>query len=86
MKNLTIRNLPEETLNKLRLRAARHRRSMNSEILIVLDQGLERSVEISSPAPAREVRNDLLTTLAGAWAGDDWQSRIDALYGQEFSS
>jgi plasmid stability protein len=40
MPNLTLKNVPEELLLRLRARAQEHRRSLNSEILTVLDAAL----------------------------------------------
>jgi antitoxin FitA len=49
MANLTIKGIPDELLDHLRKQAARHRRSLNSEIIHVL----ERSVA-SHPITAAE--------------------------------
>ena len=38
MSSLTIRNLPEETHRALRVRAARHGRSTEAEVRVILEQ------------------------------------------------
>lgn len=38
MPNLTVRNLPEETHRALRVRAARHGRSTEAEVRIILEE------------------------------------------------
>ncbi len=40
MANLTVRNIPDELLNKIRLLSIIEKRSVNSEILMVLEKGL----------------------------------------------
>jgi len=37
---LTIRNVPEETKSRLRIRAAEHGRSMEAELRVILDSAL----------------------------------------------
>ena len=44
MVSLTIRNIPEEILRRIRIFAARERRSMNSEMLIVIEEGLSSRI------------------------------------------
>jgi len=44
MVNLTIRNIPEEIMKRIKILAARERRSMNSEILIVIEEGLSSRI------------------------------------------
>ena len=46
MATLTIKNIPDEVYEQLKQRAARHRRSVNSEVIVCLEQVLgSRSVE-----------------------------------------
>ncbi len=48
MPNITVRNIPEDLLDKLRTLSEIERRSLNSEILIALERGVEseyKSVE-----------------------------------------
>lgn len=45
MATLTIRNVPDETKRRLRIRAAEHGRSMEAELRAIIDDALEK------PAP-----------------------------------
>lgn len=40
MPGLTIKGIPEEVVKRLRLSAARHRRSLNSEVIVSLERSL----------------------------------------------
>lgn len=44
MVSLTIRNIPEEILKRIRIFAARERRSMNSEMLMVIEEGISSRI------------------------------------------
>jgi len=48
MVSLTIRNIPEEILKRIRILAAKERRSMNSEMLIVIEEGLASKISSDS--------------------------------------
>ncbi len=41
MPALTIRNVPEETKKRLRIRAAEHGRSMEAELRVIIDDALD---------------------------------------------
>lgn len=42
MPNLTIRNIPVDVMNKLKTLSEIERRSINSEILFIIEKGLRR--------------------------------------------
>ncbi len=42
MPSITVRNIPDDVYERLRERAAAHRRSLNSEIVACLEQSLTR--------------------------------------------
>jgi plasmid stability protein len=48
MATLTIRNVPDETKRRLRIRAAEHGHSMEAELRAIVERALE------SPKPAKE--------------------------------
>ena len=52
MKALHVRNVPEETLRGLKRRAARHRRSLQQELQVVLEQAA-RMLPEEEPAGSR---------------------------------
>ncbi len=88
MVNITVRNIPTEILKKIRILAAKERRSLNSELLITLEAGLcalmeEKSMQefaeaesgakkVSSP----EVRALLWKNLFGAWVDERSVSQV----------
>ena len=63
--SLTIRNIPEPVLDRLKARAARHRRSMQGEVLDILESAaLEPETRLSGAAALARVRALGLTTRA----------------------
>lgn len=50
---LTIKRLPDELYQQLKTRAAAHRRSLNSEVLVCLERAVAASVSDPSAALAR---------------------------------
>lgn len=73
MINLTIRNIPDELLKRIRLLARRERRSMNGQILMVLEKGMRSDTAggISSGEFAGEIAGELRVRLweelCGEW-------------------
>jgi plasmid stability protein len=45
MKSITLRNIPDQLLDRLRTLSIIEKRSLNNEILIVLEKGLTRESE-----------------------------------------
>ena len=90
MVSLTIRNIPEEILKRVRILAARERRSMNSEMLIVIEDGLSLRIAQESGASSQGIltgsggqslsaagREKMWTELCGEWR--DERSERDAV-------
>ncbi len=71
--NITIRNIPEEVMDKIRTLSKVERRSLNSEILVVLEQGLSeklgRLFNIKSNM-TRELQVNIWRNLAEKWEDD----------------
>ena len=69
MSTLTIKNIPPELYKRLKARAAQHRRSINSEVIVCLEQILRSTrLDVSTLlARAREVRR----YTEHAWLTDD---------------
>jgi len=70
MASLTLKNLPEDLLARLRARAASDRRSLNREVLHLLDRALsapegERLHEYRAQA---EAQLEAWRRIAGRWA------------------
>lgn len=91
MVGLTIRNIPEELLRRIRILAARNKRSMNSEILLIIEDGLQQriaDVAVSGNLPhsydrnlSFEAREAMWNDLSGEWKGDrPIQELIDEVY------
>ena len=70
MANLTVRNIPDELLNKIRLLAILEKRSLNSEILMVLEKGVSKESD-SAKYAKYQLSNDtqikLWQNLCGRW-------------------
>ena len=58
MKSITVRNIPDEILEAARTLSIKERRSLNNEILILLEKGLDRffypSNQISKKSMVKE--------------------------------
>jgi plasmid stability protein len=84
MASLTIRNIPEETLSKIRKLSALERRSVNSEMLVIIERGA--SMEMTERAKTRRpVPKDLQVrmwrSLSHEWQDTrSTQEVIDAIY------
>jgi predicted secreted Zn-dependent protease len=55
MPNLSIKNVPDEVLDKLRERASRHHRSIQGELMALLSAALESQASGGEPPGAPEV-------------------------------
>ena len=70
MANLTVRNIPDELLNKIRLLSIIEKRSVNSEILMVLEKGLAKesdSVKYVRNQLSNDTQIKLWQNLCGRW-------------------
>lgn len=71
MVNLTVRNIPDTILQHVRFYAIGSRRSVNSELLVLLEEGLSaRTRESSADRPAEfsaGSRERLWKELSGSW-------------------
>ncbi len=68
MPNLTIRNMPEELLRNLRRLSKKERRSLNSEVLVLLEKSLqEYTLEKHSDTVSVEAQTEIWSKLAGEW-------------------
>jgi plasmid stability protein len=70
MANITVRNIPEELLNKLRTLSTLERRSLNNEILVILERGIARESNRNSRMTASQPKDAQLKVwenLCGRW-------------------
>jgi plasmid stability protein len=73
MASITVRNIPEEILEKIRILSETERRSLNSEIVSLLEYGLKGYGKGGMTASAsRELQTSIWESLSGAW--DDARS------------
>ena len=56
MPSITIRNIPEDLLAKIKERAKKERRSLNNEILKSLEESEAKSFDFTSDWPLEELR------------------------------
>ena len=81
MVSLTVRNIPENLLKRIRIFAVRERRSTNSELLILLENGVKERIRLetgkNTSGDERDVaslpvvmREKLWNELAGQWSDD----------------
>jgi plasmid stability protein len=57
MPNLSIKNVPESLLSRLRERASRHHRSLQGELMALLSAAVESPASPAAPLPANEPPN-----------------------------
>ena len=72
MPALTVRNIPDETMDGLHRRAKRARRSLNGEILLIFEDAVEgRDSSVSRKQERKSTsaldRKSRLKALAGSW-------------------
>jgi antitoxin FitA len=62
--NLSIKNVPDDVAEELRRRAARNRRSLQGELLVILEETVARNSRLSPSELLREIRSVGLRTPA----------------------
>jgi plasmid stability protein len=70
MANITVRNISDDSLNRLRILSAIAKRSLNSEILLVLEKGLAKhseSVKDFEDHLSRDTQVKIWKNLCGKW-------------------
>jgi len=73
MASLTIRNIPESLLERLRSLSETERRSLNSQIIVILEKSLrEYTSDHDKNVISAEAQVELWSKLAGEW--DDSRS------------
>ncbi len=70
MANITVRNIPDHLMDKIRTLSHLDKRSINNEILCMLEKGLEKEEgirHIAATAISRQTQIDIWEELAGQW-------------------
>jgi plasmid stability protein len=71
MASITLRNVPEELMTGIRILSERERRSLNSELLVVLEEGFASKAERLEASPlGASLQASLWLDLCGAWKDD----------------
>jgi plasmid stability protein len=82
--NLTIRNIPDYVINKIRTLSQIEKRSLNNEILLVLEKGIEEEVHQRFNLKRTINKNsqlDIWKRLSEEWQDDRATSEIiDDIY------
>jgi plasmid stability protein len=72
MPSFTLRNIPETLLEGIRILSERERRSLNNELLVVLEEGLaSRAERTEGQSLAPEIQAELWLELCGKWADEE---------------
>lgn len=78
MSSITLKDVPEELLARLRAAAARERRSINQEALVLIEGGLG-ALESAEDRARRQV--EAWRALAGGWTSDQtFEDEVSGLY------
>jgi plasmid stability protein len=70
MKSITVRNIPDELLDRLRTLSVVEKRSLNNEMLIVLEKGLAKESEDKTNFKnhlSMETQIKIWQNLSGQW-------------------
>ena len=75
--NLSIKNVPEDVVQRLRERAARHHRSLQGELLAIIEEAARPGSPMTVDELLAEVRKLGLPSVseATAWIREDRDSR-----------
>lgn len=66
--NLSIKNAPDDVVQRLKARAARHHRSLQGELLAIIEEAVRTPQALSAEEVLAEVRRLELSTPAEAAA------------------
>ena len=84
--NLTIRNIPEDVINKIRTLSSLEKRSLNNQILILLEKGLHENVQQHTDQSgyiSKETQLTIWKRLSGQWLDNrETEEIIDDIYSQ----
>jgi plasmid stability protein len=84
MPSITIKDIPEDLVDRLRRRAAHDKRSMNKEVVYLLDLALSGEMtSAGAAAMARSIEAQLQAwrQLAGRWESDlETADEIEQIY------
>ena len=69
MASITVRNIPDSILQKIRALSQIERRSINNEIITILEKGLMDQTEYQNATPilSKESQIDIWNSISGKW-------------------
>jgi plasmid stability protein len=91
--NITVRNIPDEVIRKIKTLSHKSKRSLNNEILVILEQSLQDEMRVNFGVTShltRDVQVSIWKKLASAWHDErSTQDIIEDIYesrtlGREF--
>ena len=78
MPSLTLKDIPKDLLDRLRAAAARDRRSIAQEVLVLIEGGL---AERETPEERSERQLAAWRALAGSWrSAEDFDAEVASIY------
>lgn len=85
MPNLTVRDIPSDILDKIRILSQAERRSINNEILLILENGLKNyisdNIMTKNYIISKETQLDIWSNLSGNWQDERQTQEItDDIY------
>lgn len=85
MANLTIRNIPDSILEQIKTLSTLDRRSMNSEILVLLEQAVrsyqDNPGRFGNQVVSSETQVEIWRRLSGTWEDDrSTEEIVDDIY------
>jgi plasmid stability protein len=82
--NITIRNIPDDVIDKIKTISKMERRSLNNEILLVLERGIEDEIKNSFNIKrniSRDSQIEIWKKLSKKWKDDrTTEEIIDDIY------
>ena len=82
MANITIRNIPDDVFEKIKALSSADRRSINSELLLIIERGTITEYEEKlndERAVSKSTQLEMWTKLLGSW--QDSHSTEDIIHG-----
>ncbi|MGA2545214.1 MAG: hypothetical protein ABSF43_01595 [Rectinemataceae bacterium] len=70
MASITVRNIPDRVLERLRVLSEGEKRSLNNEILVILEKGLAENPREATSRIGGKTRLALLEGVLGTWKDD----------------
>jgi len=75
--NLSIKNVPEDLANRLRQRAAKHHRSLQGELIAILEEALSKDEAVTPAQLLSKIREMKIQTTSDSalWVRENRDAR-----------